>query len=282
MSFELDEDTALARRGEGRFQGRVTGRFDVGAGPNGGYLAGLLLRALMEESPLPDPLTMSVHYLSRPSRGACEVLVAPYRLGSGHATLAARLVQEGETRCASLCTLGRWRRPSPGDFQPPPPAVPGPHQCRPVRRVGEDPPLWERLETRVADPGLVFNMREGPGEAVAGGWARLADGRATDAIAVPLLLDSWPPAVCNRTMEGDRSGAPTIEYTVHWRDRAASDWCYARLETRALKGGYIDEDGQLWDEAGRLVAESRQLARYRGGGGPLAAGPGQRARHGSD
>jgi acyl-CoA thioesterase len=37
-------------------------------------------------------------------------------------------------------------------------------------------------------------------------------------------------------------------------------WLRCRFTTRFVTGGYLEEDGEVWDEAGRLVAQSRQLA----------------------
>ncbi len=273
MSFELDEDTALEARSPGVYAGTITGRWMVGMGPNGGYLAAIILRAVLAESPLPDPVTMTVHYLARPLEGPCEVTVTTLRVGRGHANFRAELVQEGEVRCASLVTVGRLRDAGPFDFQPPAPVVPEPGESIAVRRIGEAPTLWERLETRAAKGDDLFFLRTKAGEAMTGGWTRLADGRGTDALTVALFLDCWPPAVFNRTMQMDPIGAPTIEYTVHWRNKPSSDWCYGRFETRTLAGGYVDENGELWDTSGVLVAESRQLARYLGGRAGPAESP---------
>ncbi|MGQ4409008.1 thioesterase family protein, partial [[Kitasatospora] papulosa] len=33
------------------------------------------------------------------------------------------------------------------------------------------------------------------------------------------------------------------------------------IPTRNLAGGFLEEDADVWDSAGRLVAQSRQLAR---------------------
>jgi len=52
----------------------------------------------------------------------------------------------------------------------------------------------------------------------------------------------------------------TIELTVHLRARPAPGWVAFRTSTRFLSAGYFEEDAELWDSAGVLVAQSRQLA----------------------
>jgi hypothetical protein len=273
-TFELDEDTVLEPVAPGRHAGRLTSRWDVGGGMNGGYLAAFCLRGVLAESALPDPLSMTLHYLSRPEPGPAEVRVEPLRLGRGHASFRFDLVQmpgDGTqlSRVTGLVLTGRLRDKGSLDFAPAQPAVAGPDACARVERVfmgGGSVRLWERLELRVADAGDVFFLRSEPGEARGGGWTRLADGRHADVLCVPLYLDCWPPAVFARTMRPQGVGAPTLEMTVHWRNPVRADWHYAVFESRMLAGGYVDEQGELWSSDGTLVATSRQLARYSGEG----------------
>jgi len=278
--YELDADTALDARGDGRYAGALADRWNVGIGMNGGYLAAFCLRAVLQESVLADPLTMTVHYLSRPVAGPAEVHVTAMRVGRGHATYRFDLLQAGagdlgtiaapaEIRVTGLVITGRLRAPGLIDFAPLPPEVPAPQASSAVRRLSapsESVSIWKRFETRIARADDIFFLRSEPGEARTGGWMRLVDGRPSDALCVPLFLDCWPPAVFSRTMRPDGSGAPTLELTVHWRNPVPAGWLYARLETRQLAGGYVDEDGELWTEDGVLVAQSRQLARYVGTG----------------
>ena len=36
-------------------------------------------------------------------------------------------------------------------------------------------------------------------------------------------------------------------------------WLACAFSTRNIAGGYLETDGEIWDEAGSLVAQSRQL-----------------------
>lgn len=54
--------------------------------------------------------------------------------------------------------------------------------------------------------------------------------------------------------------APTIEMTTHVRGLPEPGWPRCRFATRFISGGMLAEDGEIWDESGTLVAQSRQLA----------------------
>jgi acyl-CoA thioesterase len=48
--------------------------------------------------------------------------------------------------------------------------------------------------------------------------------------------------------------------TTHVRAMPAPGWLRCRFTTRFVTGGLLEEDGEIWDQSGRLVALSRQLA----------------------
>ncbi len=92
-TFELDVDTCLSLEGAGRYSGELSERWNVGVGMNGGYLAVFCLRAVLAESSLPDPLSMTVRL-----RQAGRLDFAPSQpLGPGpdESTPVRRFLQPG-------------------------------------------------------------------------------------------------------------------------------------------------------------------------------------------
>jgi acyl-CoA thioesterase len=85
---------------------------------------------------------------------------------------------------------------------------------------------------------------------------RFREPRDVDVYALPLLVDAAAPAV----FELGETGSVTIELTVHLRAQPAPGWLSCRALTRHVIGGYHEEDFEIWDAEGKLVAQSRQLA----------------------
>jgi acyl-CoA thioesterase len=255
----LDDDTRLEVIGPGRFLGELTDRWSVRA-PNGGYVASYLTRALMHESPVPDPLALNVHFVAPAAPGPATFDVEVVRAGRSHATLQARLFQ-GELVAIATATFGRRRDGGREVINASMPAVAPPDECAPRFK----PPISGmtiglRFDDRVPPDRPAELGGAGTGTATAGGWKRLLD-RDLDDLAVPLFLDAWPPSIWGAT-EPHAGFAPTLDYTVHWRAKPQHPWHLVWFATTDLRGGYLVEDGELWAADGTLVAQSRQLARF--------------------
>jgi hypothetical protein len=99
------------------------------------------------------------------------------------------------------------------------------------------------------DPAGVPEMR---------GWFRLRDGREPDAYVLALAVDALPPVVFGL---GALGWAPTVELTWHMRAVPAPGPLRLAARSRLVSDGWFDEESEVWDSAGHLVAQSRQLAR---------------------
>ena len=90
------------------------------------------------------------------------------------------------------------------------------------------------------------------------GWFRLLDGEPLDPFTLLLVADAFPPAIFN--LDIPMGWTPTLEMTTHIRANPTTEWLRCQFTTRFITGGLLEEDGEIWDQAGRLVALSRQLA----------------------
>jgi acyl-CoA thioesterase len=266
--FELDEDSRATPIEGGRYQTTISDRWSIGTAPNGGYLARVLLAGIEKALPHPDPFSMTTHFLATARPGPAELRVEVVRAGKGHSTAQCSLFQEGKELCRALAVmgdLGKLDGPSHVTIAPPP--LPPPDACE-RGRAGPTAMLSiaDRLDIAMA-PGAVSWMpgpdgapRTRSNVAELSGWMRFRDGRPTDTASLVFWADAMPPPILN--LEIVRTPwVPTLELTVHVRARPAPGWLRAVFRTHALAGGYLEEDGELWDEDGKLVAMSRQLAR---------------------
>ena len=256
-------DTSIAPLGDGRFAALVDPGWAVidGAAPNGGYMLAIAARAMAAAGSMPDPLSVTGHFLAPCAPGPVEVVCQVVRAGRRHATVSASLTQEGRVMTQALGVFGDLsaatgptvdhRHPSP---------IPSRDDCAPpVADRPDVPPIGQRVELRAA-PGVMGWATGAPtGEGLVGGWSRWADGAPMDTFGLLVLADAFPPAVFN--LNGLEVGwAPTVELTVQVRGRPTGAWQSSWFTTRSVTDGYLEEDGEIRDDDGRLLALSRQLA----------------------
>ena len=270
----FSRDTAVEGLGPGRYRGRIDPGWSVidGAAPNGGYVMALAARAMRAEVAHPDPVTLTAHFLAPPEPGPVDIEVEVVRVGRRHSTVAARLLQDGREQARLLgafADLAAAEGPDRVDLAPPPlPPIEG---CLDVTaaaaaraRSGELPsfPIQQRFDHRQPVELASWAVGRPTGRGEMGGYLRFSDARDDDAIDTLGLLvvaDCFAPAVFN-TAPGLTSWVPTIELTVQVRARPCPGYLAAWFTTRAITRGYLEEDGQVWDAEGNLVALSRQLA----------------------
>jgi acyl-CoA thioesterase len=248
------QDTAVSPRADGAFDCRIAEDWWVVAGPNGGYLAAIVVRALEAVAGASSrPLrTLTVHYLRAPVAGPARVQVQVERAGRTVTFARARLLQDERTCALALGVLADSREGLELEHAAAP-SVPPPEKISTTTNRPDPPPVAHQLHFRPA-------LKGSDGRALTGGWLRLRRDAPLDAALLVALCDFWLPAVF--TVADKRIAVPTIELTVHLRARVplAGDWVLGRFATRTARDGLLEEDGELWSRDGVLLAQSRQLA----------------------
>jgi acyl-CoA thioesterase len=257
--YAFDVDTRVEAVADHRFAGAVTDRWNVlGGRPNGGYVMGVCLQALTRVMPLPDPLVVSAFFLRPTLPGPVEVRTALIRNGRRVSTGEAMLYQDGKEALRVTAAFADLRRAAGRTVMlGRKPELPPPDQALDLMGGHVIPGLTigERVEYRVATrPGWARGEPSGrPSQEF---WMRFRDGREPDLLSLASLVDAAAPAV----LELGEAGSATVELTVHLRAHPAPGWLACRAATRYVIGGYHEEDFEIWDSTGTLVAQSRQLA----------------------
>ena len=226
----FDQDTALEPVGAGRWRATVFEHWFVVGGPNGGFLAALMARAMTKTAGAGQPpRSLTLQFLRAPVAGEVE------------------------------------GQPEWDDTQMPP--APAPDQCEPIPpRPPGALPFLGNYEMRPA-LGPPLGVPAPPDQpARTAGWIRPVRARGLDPILIAALADAWLPAAHLRLPEP--GFVPTLDLTIHWRaplDPGAEEhpWVLVCFTARLAACGFWEEDGELWSPDGKLLAHSRQLATVR-------------------
>lgn len=245
----------------GQYAVEFSADWNAPAGPNGGYLAAMVLNAMQLALDEPErvPRSLTLHYLRPPQPGPGTIAVATERAGRTMTTLSARVEQGGKTMVVALAALGA-SRPSVIEFAEPMPEVPRPDELTPMPKVDEAPPIAHRFDLRPLPGPWPFT---GADRAELAGWAQLPEPRELDALLLAIASDIWLPPVFFR-LDGF-AAAPTVELTIHFRHvppagSTTDTLHFGRFVTRTSAEGFVEEDGWMWAPDGTLLAQSRQLA----------------------
>ena len=107
VQSRFDRDTEARPLGNGAFEVRIDRGWWVVRGPNGGYIAALLVRAL--EHAVGDAArvlrSLTVHYVRVPGEGEARVETAIERAGRSVTTASARLLQGGQLQALALAAF---------------------------------------------------------------------------------------------------------------------------------------------------------------------------------
>jgi acyl-CoA thioesterase len=281
----FDRDTAVALQEESGserlFAAEVSPDWRAGRGPHGGYLAAMLLRALIETVADPArvggraggrmggradgraPRSLTIHYARAPEPGPVTIRTVIEREGRSLSTLSARMEQDGSLLALVLAAFSvPWSAQEIAELPMPQVAPPDP-----VRESGSllnkhAPPFVRHLVLQPRMGAVPFTGSDHPMEI--GGWLGLAEPRPVDALSLAFFSDALfsPPFI----RLSEPAATPTIDLTVHFRtpmpreaDADPGELCLARFSSGLVHEGFFEEDGVIWAADGTVLIQSRQL-----------------------
>lgn len=261
MTHPFDAATAIAPAGDDRWTATIDTAWSAPNGPNGGYLAAIVLRAVIAAAgeAARAPRSLTLHYLRPPQPGTVELSAQIEKTGRTALFLTARMEQDGRACVLAQAMLAddfaatlAYARAAPD--------VPRPEEIEPAVDGDAIPEVARRFERRPVVGPPPFS---GADRAETGGWMAFRPPRTIDAIAIAMLTDAWIPSPF--VMLTHPVGAPTVDLTIHFRNPPDGDDgpVLGIYESSTSAHGYFEEDSTLWSRDGALLAQSRQLALLR-------------------
>jgi acyl-CoA thioesterase len=258
----FERGTSVDRVDEGLWEADIKPTWTIGEAVHGGCAQCVLVRAAVAESRHRDPVATSAHFLAPTTPGRAEVAVERLREGRTASTLRAVLRQDGIQKIVAHVTVATLDDEAPV-YQVAPPELPSPAACipRPGRLPdGSEVRFLEPIEVRV-DPRSAGGQREErSGTPEVRGWIRARDDTPPDAAFLVFCVDALPPSVLE---VGGGGWSPTVQLSTYVRALPAPGWLAVTVRGSAVAAGWFDEESEVWDSSGRLVAQARQVGRYR-------------------
>jgi len=257
---KFERDTSVREVESGVFEGHINRDWWIVFGPNGGFLAAMLVRAMgaAVDDHARVARSLTIHYTAAPAEGLVRIRTTIERAGRALTTVTARMEQDGRLIALAVGAFSSARVPAIEFSEAPPPSVPWPDDLPRAELRDDLPPFTRQWDIRPAIGTPPFTGADG--STLTGGWIRPLDDHPVDAALVAQLADAWLPAVFIRLTEPN--AVPTIDLTIHFRGDLPlpPDYVLVAFETRLSAGGFVEEDGSIWSRDGQLIAHSRQLA----------------------
>ena len=260
MSFE---EATRPVGGGGAWEGELSAGWDIFGITNGGYLMAMTTRAMEAESGGRTLISAIGSYVNPATPGEVDLDVQVLKVGRSLSTLRTTVSKAGKDLVHVTGVYeDAGRSKHEGDvILGSPPELPDPEDCVPVVPVEDapiPPPFTGMVEMRSV-PGDLESIGAGDGRPLRSrGWFRLKDGEDLNAHAVVMAADAFPPAIFFSDL--GVGWTPTIDLTVQVRNPQPKGWLACQFRTRFVTDGLLEEDGEIWDQTGKLVARSRQLA----------------------
>ena len=240
----------------------------VGNTPHGGYLMAVMHKALTSILPHSTAISSSVQYLDRIDAKTFELEVETFRTSRGTSSGIVKLKQDDKicTTFTGTCSDFEFMQ-GYDDLQKPLPNIFNESDKKDYIKMNYDkiskgftPAFIQQLECLIHPDHAWWNRdsNDKNNEARCSAFLEMQGG-IPDQFCLSFYSDILPPVVSNKY--GPLGWIPTITLTTHIRQLPSTSELYADFKATDINKGYFEQDCNIWDLNGNLVASSRQLTR---------------------
>lgn len=257
---QFDTDIAFQQQQLLHFAVNISDHWSINGHPNGGYLMAILANAALTVSDKKSISIFTANFIAGCQAGPARLFVEPIGHSKSFDRFQVRLVQNDTEKIRALGTLMPENTGGAHQHEQSAPDILPLDQCV---RIPEMPSFtfFEQMDIRL-EPDcagwMAGNLAERSEQR---GWVHFREKRQLDQLAMILMTDSFPPPVLAK--HGLVAWVPTIELSINLRNQPRTEWLKCIFRSRFIDNDIVDEDGEIWDGTGNLVAISRQISQFR-------------------
>ena len=264
----FQEAIKLERLEDNKFIVNPDTNYFVGNTPHGGYLMAVMHKALTSILPHSTAISSSVQYLDRIDAKTFELEVETFKTSRGSSSGIVKLKQDNKicTTFTGTCSDFQFMKGYDG-LQKPLPNIFNESDKKDYIKMNYDkiskgftPAFIQQLECLIHPDHAWWNRdsSDKDNEARCSAFLEMQGG-IPDQFCLSFYSDILPPVVSNKY--GPLGWIPTITLTTHIRQLPSTSELYADFRATDINKGYFEQDCNIWDLNGNLVASSRQLTR---------------------
>lgn len=266
MTFVLDRETALTRRGPTLFDVANTPEYQNPFGVFGGWVGAVLTKAAEQSDAFRGSVrTVQVSYLAGPKGDTLQLETNLLRRG-GKTDFWRATLSAGDDIFAVADIVAAEHRPTDLVYDASMPDIAAPETLPKMAPHGSGGPKWIRHFDQRMAKGVPFKKNDSPEAMV---WIRETDGRPLDRMGLVALLDTPMPRsfyLSDRPAPGSTIAMSTYIYASEEQlATVGNDFVLLRIDGSATRDGMADQRVELWSREGIVLATSNQMVFFRAG-----------------
>jgi acyl-coenzyme A thioesterase PaaI-like protein len=254
----------------GLWRGHTHAAYQNMVGPYGGITAATMLQPVLEHPQLlGEPIALTVNFAGPVADGPFELQAQPVR--TNRSTQHWVVTQRGDGKDSPVSTTATVvtaaRRPTWSASDATMPEAPPPAECARVDRGRGAPPWLARYDMRPVLGGIPSRWEDQEAHPLTRMWVRDDPPRPLCFASLTALADTFLPLVWLRRARRVLVG--TVSMGVYFHANAAqlratgTGHVLAQAQGQAFRNGFFDHSGQLWNEAGMLLATTHQIVYFK-------------------